>query len=96
MVQRAHRVPVPMPITYRRARDDHWFHARIVNLSETGVLFAPADLEPGTSIEVILSPPIEVAGFAPGKQVCVGAIVRANGVGEVAAHFEECRFLLDA
>jgi hypothetical protein len=95
-VSRARRVPLPIPITYHRPGDEHWFHAHVVNLSESGVLFAPSDLEPGTTVEVIISPPIQVGSFATGKQVCVGEVVRTAGTGAVAARFEECRFLLES
>lgn len=94
--RRSPRVTVELPITYRRARDDHWFHATVFNISESGVLFGPTDLEPGTPVEVILSPTTPVAGFPPGKQVCVAEVVRTTDVGAVAVRFEECRFLLEA
>jgi hypothetical protein len=44
---------------------------------------------------MILSPPIQVGAFATGRQICVGEVVRASMPGVVAAHFDECRFLLD-
>ena len=65
------------------------------NLSELGVLFGPAELQPGAEVEVILSPPIQVGSMAKGKQVCVAQIVRATNGGAAAARFEECRFLLE-
>ena len=95
-LQRAQRVDLPIPITYHQPGDDHWFRAQVVNLSESGVLFAPSELEPGAPVEVILSPPIQVGSLATGKQVCVGEVVRTTRTGAVAARFEECRFLLEA
>jgi len=92
--RRSPRVSVDLPILYRRVRDDHWFQAKIVNISESGVLFSPSDLETGTEVEVILSPPTPMAGFAPGKQVCVAEVVRTTEVA-AAVRFEECRFLLE-
>ena len=77
-VLRAPRVPLPIPIMYRRTGEDIWFQRTIVNLSETGVLFAPAELQPGAEVEVILSPPIEVGSTATGKQVCLAEVVRAT------------------
>lgn len=81
---------------YRRPHDDQWFQARIVNISESGALFGPSNLEPGTAVEVILSPSTPMAGFAPGKQICVALVVRTSEVGAIAVRFEECRFLLEA
>jgi hypothetical protein len=95
MVPRAERVDLPVSIMYRRAGEDYWFHSRILNVSESGVLFGPTELAPGTSVEVILSFPLQVGALAPGKQVCVARVVRTTGVGTVAARFAECRFLLD-
>ena len=63
-VPRAPRVDLPIPIMYRRKDDDQWFYAKVVNLSESGVLFGPTELEHGAPVEVILSPPIQVGAFA--------------------------------
>jgi hypothetical protein len=93
---RAPRVNVPIPILYRRKNDDHWFQARVVNLSDSGVLFGPTELEAGAPIEVILSPPTPVGRFATGAQVCAAAVVRLTDIGVVAVRFEECRFVLDS
>jgi hypothetical protein len=95
-VQRAERVRLPIPISYHRPGDAHWFQAKVMNMSESGVLFGPTDLEPGATVEIIISPPVQVGSFATGKQVCVGEVVRVAGAGAVAARFEDCRFLLDS
>jgi hypothetical protein len=52
---------VSIPILYRQSTDRHWHRARVLNLSETGVLFTPARLERGHPVEVILSPPASIA-----------------------------------
>ena len=93
---RAPRVPVDLSIMYRRTHDDHWFQAKTVNLSESGLLFGPTNLEPGTTVEIILSPSMPIAGFPTGRQVCQAQVVRATAVGAVAVRFEECRFLLES
>jgi len=54
-------------------------NARVVNLSQSGVLFGPTGLETGAAVEVILSPPAHVTSLATGKQVCQGAVVRVTG-----------------
>ena len=95
MMPRAPRVELPIPIMYRRPPDDHWFQAKILNLSESGVLFGPTELEPGEGVEVMLSPPIQVGTFAPGKQICAAEVIRGTDIGAVAVQFEDCRFLLD-
>jgi hypothetical protein len=95
IVPRAERVLLPIPIFYRRTHDAEWVPAKVVNLSESGVLFGPTELEAGAAVEVILSPPIQVGTLATGKQVCVGEVVRTHEVGGVAVRFEDCRFLLD-
>ena len=85
----------PWPIMYRRTGEEDWLSGKVVNLSESGVLFGPTELQPGTSIEVLLSPPIQVGSLATGKQVCAAEVVRASDIGVAAVRFEECRFLLE-
>ena len=92
---RARRVELPIPITYHRPGDEHWFQAKVVNLSESGMLFGPSELTAGVTVEVILSPPIPVGTMANGRQLCVAEVVRTSG-GAVAVRFDECRFLLDS
>jgi PilZ domain len=98
-VPRATRVALTIPIMYRRPEDDGWIKATVVNLSDSGVLFGvllgPTGFAPGTPVEVILSPPFQVGSLAIGKQFCAAEVVRATEGGEVAARFEECRFLLE-
>jgi hypothetical protein len=95
IVPRATRVRLPIPIMYRRTGEDIWFQSTVVNLSESGVLFGPAELQPGAEVEVILSPPIQIGSLATGRQVCTAEVVRATDGGAAAARFEECRFLLE-
>jgi len=92
---RADRVTLDIPIMYHRPGDDHWFQASVVNLSASGVLFGPSELEPGASVEVILETPIQVNRFATGKQMCSARMIRTTETHTVAARFEDCRFLLD-
>lgn len=94
--QRARRVALPITIMYRRVGEDWWHLSKVVNLSESGVLFGPTELTPGTEVEVILSPPMQVGSLPTGKQLCSAEVVRATEVGAVAARFEECRFLLES
>ena len=92
---RAARVSIPISIMYRRSGEEDWLSGKVVNLSESGVLFGPTELQPGTSVEVLLSPPIQVGSLATGKQVCAAEVVRASVIGAAAVRFDECRFLLE-
>ena len=92
---RAARVSMPIPIMFRRSGDEDWLAGKVVNLSESGVLFGPTELRPGTQVEVLLSPPVQVGTFATGRQVCAAEVVRATDVGVTAVRFDECRFLLE-
>src|SRR5947207_15686291 len=94
-VPRATRVRLPIPITYRRTGEDTWFQSTVVNLSESGVLFGPTELQPGADVEVILSPPVPVGSMLTGKQVCLAEVVRATDSGAAAARFGACRFVLE-
>jgi hypothetical protein len=85
-----------LPITYRTAGDDAWVPGRVLNLSESGVAFAPTVLEVGKSIEG------EFLDTDASRLDRAGQItLRAQGcatspAGVAAMHFEECRFLLQS
>jgi hypothetical protein len=96
VVPRADRVPLRVPISYRVAGDEEWFQSRIVNVSESGVLFGPTELQAGMPVELIFSSPIQVGSMASGRLICVGEVVRTTLMGVTGARFEECRFLLGA
>ena len=95
-VPRARRLPLPIPITYRRVGQDGWEEGRVLNISESGVLFGPTKLNPGAEVEVIFSTPVQVGTMGPGKLVCMGEVVRTTDSGETGARFGECRFLLES
>ncbi len=97
-VARADRLPLRIPIRYRVAGQAEWLESRVLNISESGVLFGPADVEPqpGTPVEVVFSSPVQVGTMAPGDLSCVGEVIRTTGTGELGARFDECRFLLSA
>ena len=95
-VPRADRLPLRLPITYRAQGDEDWLLSRVVNLSESGVLFGPTGLSPGTVVEMIISPPVSVGARAPGPHVCAGKVVRTTEMGDVAAQFETWRVLLES
>lgn len=94
-IPRADRISFPIPIMYRRMGEPDWFPSKVVNLSDSGVLFGPTQIEPGTPVEIILSPPIQLGWIALGKQVCAAKVVRSMENGAVAARFDGSRFLLD-
>ena len=95
-VPRADRFRLQIPITYRAQGDEDWLLSRVVNLSESGVLFGPTELQPGTAVEVIISSPVPVGSRVSGPYVYAGKIVRTTEIGAVAARFEACRILLEA
>ena len=66
---RAERVALGIPILYHRPGDDHWFHAKVLNLSESGVLFGPSELEPGTPVEASFRPRFR-SGGSPRANKC--------------------------
>ena len=93
---RSERLVLPIAITYCIAGDDHWIQSRVVNISDSGVLFGPAGVRPGTPLEVIFAAPVNIESMASGKLVCVAEVVRTTEDGAAAARFDECRFLLSA
>ena len=93
---RATRLPLPISVFYRHPQDDFWFSSQAVNLSESGILFGPADLTAGSQVEVMLSPPLPVGTLATGPQVFAGEVVRTTDAGAAAVRFEGSWFLLDS
>ena len=96
IVPRADRVPLPISLTYRVAGDDHWLLGRVSNLSESGVLFSPTELQPGAKLELMISSPIPVRTMAPGRMVCMARVVRTTEAGATGALFETCRFVVES
>jgi PilZ domain len=94
---RAERVRLWIPIRYRVVGDDTWFESRILNISDSGVLFGPASLDapPGTGVEVMFASPVQIGTMAPGQMMCVGEVIRTTEAGQLGARFDECRFVLD-
>jgi hypothetical protein len=84
---RAERVSFPILILYRRKGDEDWFTSRVMNLSDSGVLFGPTELPLGTSLEIMLTPPISTGWLSQGKHLCTAQVVRATEGGAVAARF---------
>ena len=62
MLPRATRVSMPISVFYRHPQDDFWFSSQVVNVSESGILFGPADLTSGTLVEVMLAKKICTMG----------------------------------
>ena len=92
--RRAQRLLLSVPISYRTPGDDEWLTGRVRNISESGVMFAPADLRVGQAIEVILSTPIPIQSIAAGQLFFSAKVVRTGPDQTAAAQFDECRFLL--
>ena len=97
LVERAERLRVWTPIRYRVVGHEHWLDSRVLNISDSGVLFGPAigSPDPGTRVEVMFSSPVAIGSLAPGHMMCAGEIVRRNEQGQVGARFALCRFVLD-
>jgi hypothetical protein len=93
---RAKRLTLTAPITYRLTGSDDWLRGRVLNISESGVMFGPTAVDSGCSIEVIFSTPISIESLPPGKLICIAEVVRTTPAGTAAARFAECRFLIGA
>ena len=96
-VERAERMRVGIAVRYRVAGHEHWLDSRILNISDSGVLFGPAIVspDPGTCVDVMFSSPIPIGSMAPGHMMCAGEIIRRSEQGQVGARFVQCRFVLD-
>jgi hypothetical protein len=96
MQPRAQRVTTSIPVLYRHPGDHSWLESRAVNLSESGILFGPAEVQSGSFVEVMLSPPERIGPLTTGPQIYSGEVVRVDDRGTVAVRFEESWFVLDA
>jgi hypothetical protein len=88
MKARATRISLPIAMTYRIAGESGWNHSRILNVSESGVLFGPTGLAPGTSVELAFSLPMRIGSLTVGRLVRHGRIVRVTELAAVGARFE--------
>ena len=95
MQHRADRVPTSIPVLYRQPGEESWLESRALNVSQTGILFAPASLSSGTPVEVLLSPAERVGPVTTGPQIYAGEVVRTTDAGEAAVRFKESWFVLD-
>jgi hypothetical protein len=95
MTPRARRIVLTIPIRYRIAGDERWLESRMLNVSESGMLFSPTRLRPGAHLEVTFVVPADIASFGAGKVFCVGETVRITEWGAAGVRFDECRFLLE-
>ena len=94
-VPRADRLLLAISIAYRSPGDDVWFQSRVMNISETGVLFGPTSLEAGALVEVMFAAPVPIGSMAAGQRVCAGAVVRTTETGAAGTRFDTCRFVLE-
>ena len=102
-VRRAARFALAVPGRYRLPRRSTWHDVRVVNLSDSGILFrAPESLTLGTLFEMIVDIPMQLGNLAPGRFSCVARITRTDPAVEpsagypVAAEFVEFRLVDDA
>lgn len=93
---RALRVSLSIPVMYRHPEDEYWFSSQALNLSESGILFGPAELQSGAWVEVMLSPPLPLGTLATGPQICAGNVVRTTETGAAAVRFQQSWFVLEA
>jgi hypothetical protein len=83
-----------VPVRYRPIGAECWLECRMMNVSESGVLFGPSHVDVGTRVEVIFSTPVDIASLAAGTVFCVGEAVRVTSSQAAAVRFDECRFFL--
>lgn len=96
IVPRADRVALRIPIAYRLPGDDEWFQSRVVNISESGVLFGPTGLKPGTIVEVMFSCPTPLGSMPSGMVICLGQVVRTDETDAAGATFGNPRPVVES
>jgi hypothetical protein len=87
LVPRAERAVLRMPMVYRVRGGDEWFQSRIVNISESGILFGPTGLRPGAIVEMMFVRPPQFQSMPSGMVTCKGQIVRTDETDAAGAAF---------
>ena len=95
-VPRADRVSVSVPISYRLTGDEEWFQTRLLNLSDSGLMFGPATLEPGARIEVLFALPFPTETSEPGRIIGSARVIHATVTGTIGARFDKRRYLIES
>lgn len=95
IVPRADRVALRLPIAYRTATDEEWFQSRVLNISESGVLFGPTGLAQGASVEVMFAAPRQIGSLQAGTVIYVAEVVRTDEAGAAGARFDRLRLLFE-
>lgn len=95
IVPRADRVALRIPIAYRTGADEEWFQSRVLNISESGVLFGPTGLAQGATVEMMFAAPKQIGSLPAGTVIYAGEVVRTDEAGAAAARFDRRRFLYE-
>ena len=97
-IPRSARFALAVPGRYRLPPSNDWREVRVVNLSDTGILFrADEPLAFGTTFEMVVETPFRIGNLAPGRFRCLAKISRTEPVMStdtgypVAAEFVEFR-----
>lgn len=78
-VPRARRLKVNLPLKYRPTGTEEWLEGKVLNISQTGLLFeATQELRYDADVELVLNMPEEITGQLNSRVLCQGYIVRAN------------------
>ena len=80
-VLRSARFAVAVPGRYRLPPREGWRDVRVVNLSDSGILFRAGEpLAPGTLFEMVIETPFQIGNLAPGKFRCLARISRTEPI----------------
>ena len=97
-IPRSARFALAVPGGYRLPRSEGWHEVRVVNLSDTGILFrADKPLSLDTMFEMVVETSFQIGNLAPGRFRCLARISRTEPVLStgrgypVAAEFVEFR-----
>jgi hypothetical protein len=78
-VPRARRLKVDLGLKYRQTGTEDWSEGKVVNISQTGLLFEAAlALRHDADVELVLIMPEEITGQPNSRVLCQGYIVRSG------------------
>jgi|SRR5437868_995192 len=77
-VPRARRLKTDLPALYRVKGSTDWHPAKVMNVSQSGLLLEASELLPKGDIELMFEMPQEISGRAHSRVLCPGRVSRSD------------------
>src|SRR5271170_1153008 len=82
---RARRLRLNLPVRYRGKNLSTWYEGKILNISQSGVMFhGPQQLPANALVELIFEMPEEISGQKNSNVLCQGRVIRVKDTADKA------------